>query len=213
MSRFRNRVDAQQAHILSLRLAVGLLSVLCLGLWFGWQAAPRDLTVHVPPDLRAGSTRLWWDIPPENIYAFALYIFGQLNRWPSNGEQDYPAAIQALRAYLTPACQAFLEGDFAYRKSAGELRQRVRGVHEILGRGYSDDPQLRVQQLDHNSWRVNLDLNADEYLAAEPVKRALVRYPLRVVRFDVDPQRNRWGLALDCYQDLPQKLHLPGDTP
>ena len=213
MSRFRNRVDAQQAHILSLRVAVGLLAVLCLGLWFGWQAAPRALTVHVPPDLRAGSTRLWWDIPPENIYAFALYIFGQLNRWPSNGEQDYPAAIQALRAYLTPACQAFLEGDYAYRKSAGELRQRVRGVYEILGRGYSDDPQLRVQQLDHNSWRVNLDLNADEYLAAEPVKRALVRYPLRVVRFDLDPQRNRWGLALDCYQDLPQKLHLPGDTP
>jgi hypothetical protein len=34
-----------------------------------------------------------------------------------------------------------------------------------------------------------------------------------VVRFDLDPQRNRWGLALDCYQDLPQKLHLPGDTP
>src|SRR5690606_39576075 len=70
MSRFRNRVDAQQAHILSLRLAVGLLALLCLGLWYGWQAAPRDLTVHVPPDLRAGSTRLWWDIPPENIYAF-----------------------------------------------------------------------------------------------------------------------------------------------
>src|SRR5690606_387180 len=108
MSRFRNRVDAQQAHILSLRVAVGLLAVLCLGLWFGWQAAPRNLTVHVPPDLRTGSTRLWWDIPPENIYAFALYIFGQLNRWPANGEQDYPAAIQALRAYLTPACLAFL---------------------------------------------------------------------------------------------------------
>src|SRR5690606_25467431 len=51
MSRFRNRVDAQQAHIVSLRLAVGLLALLCLGLWYGWQAAPRDLTVHVPPDL------------------------------------------------------------------------------------------------------------------------------------------------------------------
>jgi hypothetical protein len=31
-----------------------------------------------------------------------------------------------------------------------------------------------------------------------------------VVRFDVDPERNKWGLALDCYQGTPQKLSLPG---
>ena len=80
MSRFRNKVDAQQAHILSLRLAVAILALLCSGFWYGWQTAPSELTIHVPPDLRSGSTRKWWDVPPENIYAFALYIFGQLNR-------------------------------------------------------------------------------------------------------------------------------------
>jgi hypothetical protein len=46
----------------------------------------------------------------------------------------------------------------------------VRGVYEVLGRGYSDDPDLRVKQLDKHSWLVKLDLNADEYYAAEPVK-------------------------------------------
>jgi integrating conjugative element protein (TIGR03746 family) len=143
--------------------------------------------------------------PPENVYAFALYIFGQLNRWPSDGEQDYRRAIYGLQSYLTPACKAFLDGDYEYRKAAGELRQRVRGVYEILGRGYSEDPELRVKQLDRDSWLVKLDLNADEYYAAEPVKRVVVRYPLRVVRFDLDPERNKWGLALDCYQGTPQK--------
>lgn len=213
MSRFKNKVDAQQAHIGSLRAAIGVLAGLCAALWFGWQAAPRELTVHVPPDLRTGSVRKWWDVPPENVYGFALYIFGQLNRWPVDGEQDYLAAIEHLQAFLTPACQAFLQGDYAYRKAAGELRQRVRGVYEILGRGYSDDPALRVQVLDRDSWLVNLDLNADEYFAAEPVKRAVVRYPLRVVRYDLDPERNPWGLALDCYQSTPQKLAVPGETP
>jgi len=82
MSRFRNKVDAQQAHIFSLRLAVVIVALVCAGLWYGWRSAPTDLTVHVPPDLRSGSTRKWWDIPSENVYAFALYIFGQLNRWP-----------------------------------------------------------------------------------------------------------------------------------
>ncbi|AZF53154.1 putative exported protein [Pseudomonas sp. R4-34-07] len=77
MSRFRNKVDAQQAHILSLRLAIVMLALLSAGLWYGWRSAPTDLTVHVPPDLRSGSTRKWWDVPPENVYAFALYI------WPT----------------------------------------------------------------------------------------------------------------------------------
>ncbi len=210
MSRFRNKVDAQQAHIFSLRMAVLVLALLCTGLFYGWQAAPRELTIHVPPDLRTGSTRKWWDVPPENIYAFALYIFGQLNRWPTDGEVDYRRAIYALQPYLTPACKTFLDGDFEYRKVAGELHGRVRGVYEVLGRGYSDDPDLRVKQLDAHSWKVQLDLNADEYYAAEPVKRVVVRYPLRVVRFDVDPEHNKWGLALDCYEDTPQKLSLPG---
>ncbi len=101
MSRFRNKVDTQQAHIFSLRLAVVILALVCAGLWYGWRSAPTDLTVHVPPDLRSGSTRKWWDVPPENVYAFALYIFGQLNRWPSDGEQDYRRAIYGLQSYLT----------------------------------------------------------------------------------------------------------------
>jgi conjugative transfer region protein (TIGR03750 family) len=99
----------------------GDLALLCR-LWYGWQAAPSDLTIHVPPDLRSGSTRKWWDVPPENIYAFALYIFGQLNRWPTDGEVDYHRAIFALQPYLTPACKTFFDGDFEYRKAAGELR-------------------------------------------------------------------------------------------
>ena len=210
MSRFKNEVAHLQAHVKTLRLGAGALFVVALLLGFGWWSAPKSLTIHVPPDLRSGSTRKWWDIPSENVYAFALYIFGQLNRWPSDGEQDYRRAIYGLQSYLTPACKAFLDGDYEYRKAAGELRQRVRGVYEILGRGYSEDPELRVKQLDRDSWLVTLDLNADEYYAAEPVKRVAVRYPLRVVRFDLDPERNKWGLALDCYQGTPQKIALPG---
>ena len=45
------------------------------------------------------------------------------------------------------------------------------------------------------------------------MKRVVVRYPLRVVRFDLDPERNKWGLALDCYQGTPQKISLPVGEP
>ncbi|EMS0139959.1 TPA: DUF2895 family protein, partial [Escherichia coli] len=40
----------------------------------------------------------------------------------------------------------------------------------------------------------------------EPVKRALVRYPLKVVRWEGDPEHNPFGLALDCYSGTPQRL-------
>jgi len=210
MSRFKNRVDAQQAHILSLKILSGGLFVLCLALLFGWFHAPKHLTVHVPPDLRSGSTRLWWDIPPENVYAFAFYVFQQLHRWPVDGEQDYRNNIHALQHFFTPACQTQLQQDFRSRQGSGELRGRVRGIYEILGRGYADNPALRVQSIGQNAWRVNLDLNADEYYLTEAVKRTAVRYPLLVLRHDVDTQNNPWGLVIDCFDGTPQRLEVAG---
>ncbi len=39
------------------------------------------------------------------------------------------------------------------------------------------------------------------------VKRVNVRYPLRVVRYNVNPETNPWGLALDGYgKQGPTKL-------
>jgi len=206
MSRFKNEVAHLSAHVKTLRIGACALFVLLLALSAGWWSAPRDLTIHVPPDLRSGSTRKWWEVPPESVYAFTYYIFQQLHRWPTNGEQDYARNLNALSAYLTPECRAYLQQDFVARRAAGELRQRVRGVYEIPGRGYGDDPSGRVKVLSDRDWIVALDLNADEYYGAEPVKRALVRYSLKVVRSDQDPERNPFGLALDCYSRPPQRI-------
>ncbi|MDR1660985.1 MAG: TIGR03746 family integrating conjugative element protein [Azoarcus sp.] len=198
-----------QAHVKSLRLALLALLALALLLGFGWWSAPKSLTIHVPPDLRSGSTRKWWDVPPESVYAFTFYVFQQLHRWPANGEEDYPRNLKALSAYLTPACQSFLRQDFETRRSAGELRQRVRGVYEIPGRGYGDDPGSRVRVLSDHDWLVTLDISADEYYGSEQVKRAFVRYTIRVVRQDVDPEKNPFGLMLDGYANPPQRIEIP----
>lgn len=213
MSRFKNEITHLQAHVKTLRLGALALVCLALVLGLGWWSAPRDLTIHVPPDLRTGSVRKWWEVPPESVYAFTLYVFQQLHRWPTNGEEDYARNIRALSPYLTPACRAFLEQDFATRRDNGELRQRVRGIYEIPGRGYADAPELRVRTLTEGAWVVTLDLDADEYYGAEQVKRALVRYALKVVRQDWDPERNPFGLALDCFASPPQRIEaaLPHD--
>lgn len=203
MSQFKHALAARDSHITTLRLIIGLLLLIIAALWFGWQSAPRNLTIHNPPDLRAGSTRPWWEVPPGQVYAFSFYIFQQINRWPVNGDEDYQRNLTALNAYLTPGCYAQLEQDYQNRRNAGELRDRVRGVYEIPGRGFT---HKRVETLDRDSWIVTLDLTVDEYYRAESVKRALVRYPLSVVRYDIDAEKNPWGLALNCFARQPQKL-------
>lgn len=210
LSPFKHALAARDAHITTLRLIIALMLVIIAALWYGWQSAPRHLTIHNPPDLRAGSTRPWWEIPPGEVYAFSFYIFQQLNRWPVNGEEDYPRNLDALSAYLTPACHARFDDDYRLRRDRGELRDRVRGIYEIPGRGFSN---RRVQVLDRDHWVVTFDLAVDEYYRAEPVKRVLVRYPLRVVRYDVDAEKNPWGLALDCFAGQPQKLEAATTTP
>lgn len=209
MSRFKNEITHLQSHIKTLRLAAGALLLIALVMGIGWWSAPRDLTIHVPPDLRSGSTRKWWDVPPESVYSFTFYIWQQLQRWPTNGDEDYSRNIHVLAPYFTPACQTYLRHDYEYRRNAGELRQRVRGIYEIPGRGYGDDPTQRVKTVSDRDWVVTLDVTADEYYGAEQVKRALVRYPIKVVRVDVNPERNPFGLMLDCYSSAPQRITTP----
>ncbi|CDM88549.1 PFL_4703 family integrating conjugative element protein [Xenorhabdus bovienii] len=203
MSRFRHALKNRDQHILTLRLACGVLILVLLITLTGWMASPRSLTIHNPPDLRSGSTRPWWEVPAPSVYSFAFYLFQQLNAWPKNGAQDYPAKIAALSSYLTPACQDFLQTDAKTRADSGELLDRVRVVYEIPGRGYGTKS---VTVRNRDNWVVRLDLVADEYYHAEPVKRALVRYPLKVVRWEGDAERNPFGLALDCYDGMPQRL-------
>jgi integrating conjugative element protein (TIGR03746 family) len=209
MSRFKNEVLHLQSHVKTLRMGAAALLAMAVGMGAGWWNAPRDLTIHVPPDLRSGSTRQWWEVPPESVYAFTFYIFQQLNRWPTDGEEDYSRNLQSLAAYITPQCRAFFEKDYDQRRRSGELRKRVRGIYEIPGRGYGDDPQARVKVVSDRDWLVTLDINADEYHGAEQIKRALVRYTIKVVRLDVDPELNPFGLALDCYDGAPQRIVLP----
>ena len=66
-----------------------------------------------------------------------------------------------------------------------------------------------MRTVSDRDWVVTLDITADEYYGAEQVKRALVRYPIKVTRVDVDPARNPFGLALNCYEGAPQRISAP----
>ena len=75
---------------------------------------------------------------PPNVYAFAFYIFQQINRWPTDGATDYGRAIYRVSAYLTPHYRAHLIAELERKSRQGELAYRVRGVQEIPGQGYEE---------------------------------------------------------------------------
>jgi len=196
LGKYRKHAANQNAHIWSLRLAVGVLLILSLLFFWGWKTAPKRLMVHMPPDLTGGTRILAGEIGSPNVYAFGSYIFQQLNRWRDNGQKDYGENIQRLSVYLTDSYKANLIAEQKYKGSRGELSQRTRMVYEPPGHGY--DPE-RVDVVDKNTWVIWLDLRLQENVRGMNVKDVLIRYPLRVVRVPGDWERNPWGLALDDY--------------
>jgi len=196
MQRYRYEIDNVRSHLRSLWIIIGVQIVVILALWFGWSQSPRYLTVHVPPDLRSGATQSVDEVPPANVYAFAFYIFQQLNHWSEDGAQDYGKAIFRISPYVTPRYRADLIADMELKGKQGELAYRVRGVQEVPGHGYAEQ---RVDVLAPGVWVVWLDIDLFESVKGMTVKKTSIRYPLRVVRLSIDPESNPWGLALDGF--------------
>jgi integrating conjugative element protein (TIGR03746 family) len=199
MSKFIDAL-AQARHINTILagLLAGALGVAAFAM-YGWKTSTKEIKVHIPPDLRTGATVVAGDnvpVPEPNIYMFAHYIWQQINRWPKDGATDYGDRIHAMQNFVTPACREQLIADMNSRANAGELLKRTRSLQEIPGLGYSIQ---RVKVLGGNSWQVLLDAQVDETQAGIPVKDAYIRYPIRVVSFQVDHEINPWGLALDCF--------------
>jgi integrating conjugative element protein (TIGR03746 family) len=175
--------------------AVGAVST-----YFAWRI-PKQLNVHLLPNLSPGSM-VEVDggtsaIPPANIYSFAFYIWQQINRWNADGAKDYGQQIFRMQNYITPQCIAQLRADMEARQKAGELQFRSRQISEIPGFGFGLNRV--VASPSETSWTVLLDSQVQETFRGNPVKDVYIRYPIRVVRFDVDRERNPWQLAIDCY--------------
>ena len=203
MNQLKGVVHQKNKEIVTGRIAIGALLVICLVLCAIIATSPNRLMIYSPPTQQAASLRLGGKSPKPNVYAFAYQTFQQLNRWMENGEEEYKANIEKNKAFLTPSCQEFLKKDYYDRLSNGELRERARGVYEIVGRGFKDSSVI-VHSPD--SWTVNLDLSVDEYFKDEPVKRVLTRFPVNIVRMETDLQNNPWGLGFNCYSSIPLRL-------
>jgi integrating conjugative element protein (TIGR03746 family) len=193
--RYRDENSNLRAHITTLRWFAGLCVLAIIGLWVGWQHAKESLRIYIPPDLRSGAVIKAEDAQPAHIYAFANTVFQQANHW-DNGQADYGAKLYKVSPYLTPVYLDTLKTDMDLRGKNGELEGRTRTIQPLSINGFED---RRVAVLSDDAWVVWLDYNVREYVKGMEVKNVSIRYPLRVVRYDIDIDSNPWGLALDGY--------------
>lgn len=202
--RYRKELDTARSHINTLRAVIAVVLAIAAAMWWGWQTAPERLQVHVPPELRTGGVLDADEVHPASIYTFALYMWQQAYRWDDDGREDYPENLRQLQAFMTPSMQQMMQEDFQRRDDEGELA-RTRAIREAPGRRYERE---RVEALGDDTWIVWIDVEIEEHVDGELVKHLRARYPLRVVRYDVDPQYNPWGLALDGFAGQPTQIDL-----
>ncbi|MET1256948.1 PFL_4703 family integrating conjugative element protein [Aliikangiella maris] len=166
--------------------------------------ARKELTIRFESDLRSGTVRKAWEIPNVFVYGFALTIVQKINNWQKDGGDDYQANLNMLQNYITPHCREFLSKDIKKKNSTGQLRNRLRIIQEMSGVGFHEDNSVRMVK--RGEWNVDLSLNLKEFINNKVVKHRDVFWPVRIVEFNIDPEKNRQGLALDCYYKKPQIL-------
>lgn len=202
MARLKKALDGRDSHIFTLRLVIAVMAIGMIYSIHGWSNSPKHLKIDIPPDLRSGSTRGIGERHPFNVYAFGYYIFQQLNNWPVEGLKDYKRRIDTLSCYVTPRFKGDLERDYEQRLKRHELT-RTRALQEMPERPY-DEKRVYTESAD--SWVSFYDVNIKESFRSEIVKDIFVRYPVRIVRWDVDPECNLWGLAIDGFYRPPKRL-------
>lgn len=184
--------NAKQANRLLTRILIGMFILLMLVV-IGWTTVQNEMTVHIPPDLRSGAVMDKNKVHTSGVYLFAFHVLQQINSWHENGATDYSKNISRMRHYLTPNFKQQLKTDVEKRMKEGELRNRIRSFRQIPGSGFTE---ANVDVVG-NGWIVWLNVNIKETVLGQKVKDLKLRYPIKIVRYDADREKNPWGLALD----------------
>ncbi len=198
MSEPRNALTARDSHIWTLRIALVIVSIVALGMVGILYSKQNDFFVHVPPDLSRGAKIKPGELLEPNSYAFAAYIWREVNDWPESGRKDYPAKIKSYGCYFTPSFMRWLEKNNKEKAAAGELeRVRSLSIEDV----FRDD---MVKPIGGNTFEVTLTMKLHERIEGQPIKDILIRYPLRVIP---DTRScNQMGMAIDGFFAQPERV-------
>jgi integrating conjugative element protein (TIGR03746 family) len=203
--RFQNALENARLSIQIAIVALGLFFISNLFLIISLHNAQSKMEIHIPPQIPAdGITLHAGEEPASTVFSFAYYIWQSLNSWPANGSQDYKNNIQQFSPYLTPRFKIFLIRDYNERFNQGEIQERIRTLQGLNGTAFSP---ADVDYIGHDTWIVHLQMRLTEHMNmnGNQVKDVAIDYAIRIVKYNVDANKNQWGLAVDGFAENPQR--------
>lgn len=155
--------------------------------------------ISIPPKLEFGQVIKTGEISKYEVYDFAGYIIQQLYYW-RNGEIDFRKNIDKLNAFITPQYRDYLLREYKNLLHLGELKGRERSLEPIE---LFEASSVRKQKY---GWLVGVDFHLQEHVNNKRFKSFNIRYFINIVRRDVNPETNPWGLMLDTPRQKPLRL-------
>jgi hypothetical protein len=201
---YHREIHNVRTHIATLRLALLALTLLAVFMGWGWHNAPRVPHRAHPagPACRLAATGAR-GAAGERVCVCLLHLAATEPLAGGRAAGLRPQRLSPV-GVVTPAFRAQLTQDIEERGRRGELLGRVRMAREAPGAGF--EPRRVEVVRDGDAWVVWLDLEITESVRGMNVKHTQVRYPLRVVRYDVDREKNPWGLALAGFASAPARI-------
>ncbi len=156
--------------------------------------------ISIPPELRFGAVVETGTISKFEVWSFAGYITQQMYLWRSNGVIDFDNNIKRLSAFGTPEYRDYLLKQYTNLNGLGELAHRERSLQLI--EAYADKNTIWRG----NYWLVGIDYRLQEHISNKRFKDFNVRFFIKVVTRNIDPENNPWGLQIDAPDTEPTRL-------
>ncbi len=204
--RFLNALDESKQLIKYLLLIILFLSLSNIATEFFWHHSQNSMRVYIPPKIpSSGLTTSSNSIPRSTVYGFSFYVWQSVNHWSADGMQNYKQQITKYSPYFTPAFKNSLVENYNNLLNQGELQDRIRIMQGMAGSDYSPSD---VTYIGHDTWIVHLKMRLTEMMNSNGkiVKDVQMYYTLKIVRFDVDPNTNHWGLAIAGFAEHPARI-------
>lgn len=204
--RFQNALDNAKLSIRFLLMALILSFMTNLLLGYGLISAPDKVNVYIPPRIPDdGITLKPNEVPAASIFAFTNFIWQSLHYWPRNGSEDYKTNILNLSPYFTPRFASFLKQDYNNRLNQGELQSRISTMQPLYGTSFEP---ADVEYVGNGTWHVRLVMRLTERMNIndQTVKDAEIQYTLKIVMYSINPEKNKWGLAIDGLVKSPERI-------
>jgi integrating conjugative element protein (TIGR03746 family) len=200
----RNALHSRDSHIWTLRIVL----LLVIGLLFGQTAViytrQNDITVHVPPDLSNGAVLKPDELQGVSAYAFAMYVWRNLNDWGTSGSDDYKRLIDEYQCLISPDFERWLRLNEEQKRRQGEL-DRTRVLSDIN----LYKPEF-VTELSKNVYSVALLVNIQERVKNVIIKDVGMSYSIRVIP---DKRKcNPMGMALDGFMVDPTRAEAEAEA-